>query len=160
MSAFRAHSEATSNVAYEPVRTFEGITPMITINYSRLAVCAAALSLTSALVSASVVPQLPARYTNLQVLPKDITQDQLMSVMKGASQSLGVRCWYCHEGSGDDFATYDFAADAKEPKVTARAMLRLTSQINGALKDVGPHKGETGKVTCNTCHRGNKTPSK
>ena len=109
---------------------------------------------------AAAPPQLPAKYTNLQVLPKDITQEQLMSVMKGAALGLGVRCWYCHEGSGDDLSVYDFAADNKEPKTTARAMLRLTSQINMALKDVGPHKGDTGKVTCQTCHRGNKTPAK
>jgi hypothetical protein len=104
--------------------------------------------------------QLPTAYTNLQVLPKDITQDQLMSVMKASSLSLGVRCWYCHEGQGDDFSTFNFAADTKAPKETARAMLRLTSQINNALKDVGPNKGATGKVTCQTCHRGNKTPVK
>lgn len=110
--------------------------------------------------AAAAPRQLPAKYTNLQVLPKDVTQEQLMSVMKNAALSLGVRCWYCHEGSGDDLSTYDFAADTKEPKVTARAMLRLTSQINGALKDVGPHKGDTGKVTCQTCHRGSKTPAK
>ncbi len=105
-------------------------------------------------------PQLPATYTNLQVLPKDIREDQLMGVMKSAAQSLGVRCWYCHDGSGDDLSTYNFAADIKEPKATARIMLRMTSQLNAALKDVGPHKGDTGKVTCQTCHRGNKTPAK
>lgn len=109
---------------------------------------------------AAVVPQLPGRYTNLQVLPKDIREDQLMAVMKNAAQSLGVRCWYCHDGSGDDLSTYNFAADTKEPKATARVMLRLTSQLNAALKDVGPHKGDTGKVTCQTCHRGNKTPAR
>ena len=109
---------------------------------------------------ADVSPQLPARYTNLQVLPKDIREDQLIGIMKGATQALGVRCWYCHDGSGDDLSTYNFAADTKEPKATARVMLRLTSQLNAALKDVGPHKGDTGKVTCQTCHRGNKTPAK
>lgn len=121
----------------------------------------AAIALAAAVgVSAKTPDQLPKAYTNLQVLPKDATQDQLMSVMKAASLSLGVRCWYCHEGTGDDFSTYNFAADTKEPKVTARAMLRLTSQINGALRDIGSNKDDAGKVTCMTCHKGNKTPAK
>jgi hypothetical protein len=104
--------------------------------------------------------QLPTAYTNLQVLPKDITSAELINVMKTASVSLGVRCWYCHEGQGDDFSTFNFAADTKAPKETARAMLRLTSQINSALKDVGPNKGDAAKVTCQTCHRGNTKPVK
>ncbi|HQX82659.1 MAG TPA: c-type cytochrome [Vicinamibacterales bacterium] len=123
-------------------------------------VCGAGLLISAAGVRATGAPQLPAAYTNLQVLPKDITQDQLMGVMKGATQSLGVRCWYCHDGAGDDLSTYNFAADTKEPKATARIMLRLTSQLNNALKDVGPRKGDTNKITCQTCHRGNKTPAR
>jgi hypothetical protein len=123
-------------------------------------VCAVLVLATAVGASAKTPSQLPKAYTNLQVLPKDTTQEQLMSVMKAASLSLGVRCWYCHEGTGDDFSTFNFAADTKEPKQTARAMLRLTSQINAALKDVGPNKGDVAKVTCMTCHRGNKTPQK
>jgi hypothetical protein len=111
-------------------------------------------------VKADATPQLPARYTNLQVLPKDISEDQLLAIMKGAAQSLGVRCSYCHDGNGDDLSTYNFAADTREPKATARLMLRLTSQLNAALKDVGPRKSDAAKVTCLTCHRGNKTPAR
>ena len=122
---------------------------------------AACLTLLIAIgVKADATPQLPARYTNLQVLPKDISEDQMLAIMKSAAQSLGVRCSYCHEGNGDDLSTYNFAADTREPKATARLMLRLTSQLNAALKDVGPHKGDTSKVTCQTCHRGNKTPAR
>ena len=109
---------------------------------------------------AGAMPQLPARYTNLQVLPKDISEDQLLGVMKSAAQSLGVRCSHCHDGAGDDLSTYNFAADSKAPKATARLMLRLTSQINSVLKDVGSRKGDANKVTCQTCHRGNKTPAR
>lgn len=128
--------------------------------YVAAAVIVWATAVGAAAGDGSAPAQLPKVYTNLQVLPKDATQEQLMSVMKAASLSLGVRCWYCHEGTGDDFSTFNFAADTKEAKLTARAMLRLTSQINAAIKDVGPNKGDAGKVTCMTCHRGNKTPAK
>lgn len=111
-------------------------------------------------VRAAGLPQIPARFTNLQVLPKDITQDQLVGLMKSVTQSLGVRCSHCHDGVGDDLSTYNFAADTKEPKATARVMLRMTSQLNNALKDVGPRKGDANKISCQTCHRGNKTPAK
>ncbi len=131
---------------------------MITRRYSSLLAGACLVAGLGARIVAS--PQLPTSYTNLQVLPKDINGDQLIGMMKSVTQALGVRCWYCHDGSGDDLSTYNFAADTKEPKATARVMLRLTSQLNAALKDVGPHKGDTGKVTCQTCHRGNKTPAK
>ncbi len=129
--------------------------------WNHVALAAGACTMTATVLTAGAAPpQLPTQYTNLQVLPKDITPDQMISVMKGATLSLGVRCWFCHDGSGDDLSTYNFAADTKEPKTTARAMLRLTSQINSALKDIGPNKGDTGKVTCQTCHRGNRTPQK
>ena len=125
---------------------------------------AAAAVLLAAAVAVQARPspsaQLPTVFTNLQVLPRDTTQPQLMSVMKTASISLGVRCWFCHEGTGDDFSTFNFAADTKEQKATARAMLRMTNLINASLKDIGPNKGDAGKITCQTCHRGNKTPAK
>lgn len=37
-----------------------------------------------------------AGFKNLQVLPRDITRDQLLAVMRGFTRSLGVRCNYCH----------------------------------------------------------------
>jgi hypothetical protein len=121
----------------------------------------AALVLTSVVVTTAETPrQLPTRYTNLQVLPKETDQDQLIGLMKNVTMALGVRCSYCHQGTGDDLSVYDFAADVKEPKATARTMLRMTSQLNSLLKDVGPHKGDTSKVTCQTCHRGKTTPAK
>jgi len=37
-------------------------------------------------------------YKNLKVFPQDITRPQLLSNMKLFSQSLGVRCTFCHVG--------------------------------------------------------------
>ena len=57
-------------------------------------------------------------YKNLKVFPQDITRAQLLSNMKLFSQSLGVRCTYCHVGTeGQPLSTFDFASDAKEHKV-------------------------------------------
>ena len=62
-------------------------------------------------------------YKNLQIFPKDITQQQLVGNMKGFAQALGVRCVHCHVGTdGQPLSTFDFASDAKESKKTARRM--------------------------------------
>jgi photosynthetic reaction center cytochrome c subunit len=92
-------------------------------------------------------------YKNLQVFPQTITRDQLISNMKLFSQSLGVRCTFCHVGEeGRPLSTFDFASDAKEHKVRAREMLRMAHRINTEDFD-----GEM-KVTCFTCHRGSTKP--
>ena len=64
---------------------------------------------------------LPAKYTNLQVFPKDTGPDVLIQAMKNFTRSLGVRCPFCHVGEeGQPLTTFDFAADTK-PKKTSRA---------------------------------------
>ena len=40
--------------------------------------------------------QIPDEFTNLQVLPEDITRAELVEIMKGFSGALDVRCSYCH----------------------------------------------------------------
>jgi len=57
----------------------------------------------------------PSRYLrNLQVLPKDITKPQLVSIMKGFSITFGVRCAYCHTVT-DDLTEGKFDPDDKKP---------------------------------------------
>ncbi|WP_309662173.1 c-type cytochrome [Sphingomonas sp.] len=98
-------------------------------------------------------------YKNLKVFPKDVTRADLLGTMKQFSQSLGVRCTFCHVGvEGRPLATFDFASDAKPNKGIARDMLRLADRLNrtdlpaiGGLLD--PH------VTCYTCHRGSRKPA-
>lgn len=97
--------------------------------------------------------QIPQKFTNLKVLPADIPQKALVDQMKGFAFALGTRCWYCHKGEGDDLSTYDFASDEKEHKETARRHMRMTQEINDEF-----FKGREGKVTCNTCHRGEAEP--
>jgi hypothetical protein len=98
-------------------------------------------------------------FKNLKVLPKDITRPDLIANMKFFSQSLGVRCTYCHVGTeGQPLSTFDFASDAKEHKKIARDMMRLAQHINTdhlpaitGLPDA--------KITCFTCHRGSTKPA-
>lgn len=88
-------------------------------------------------------------HKNLKVFPKDMPRAQLISNMKLFAQSLGVRCTYCHVGEeGKPLSTFDFASDAKEHKLRARAMLLMAHRINQNEFD-----GQM-KVTCFTCHRG------
>ena len=97
-------------------------------------------------------------YKNLKVFPKDIGRADLLSNMKFFSQSLGVRCSYCHVGEeGKPLSTFDVASDAKEKKQTARKMLAMAHRINSQDFDQAEDPGRL-KVTCYTCHRGSTKP--
>lgn len=95
--------------------------------------------------------------TNLKVLPKNISGDDLMATMHGFTGGLGVHCTFCHE---EDSKTHhpNFASDAKPEKAAARTMMRMTQNINGKYLASLPDHGDMHKVTCGTCHRGNSTP--
>jgi len=97
-------------------------------------------------------------FKNLKVFPKDISRADLLSNMKFFSQSLGVRCTYCHVGEeGKPLSTFDFASDAKDHKTIARGMIRLADHIN---QDQLPKilVDPEAKVSCYTCHRGSTKP--
>jgi predicted trehalose synthase len=97
------------------------------------------------------------QFHNLQVLPPNITHDELIATMRGIARSLGTKCNHCHvanaPGSEEEF---DFASDAKPEKKVARTMLRMTRDVNANyVSKVNAH-GQT--VTCFTCHRGHTVP--
>jgi hypothetical protein len=95
---------------------------------------------------------------NLQVLPKDTPRDQIQATMRAFTQALGVQCNYCHvqEGRG---GRNDMAADEKQPKKTARVMMRMTTHVNEMLaSDLGKPAADIAKVQCATCHRGSAIP--
>ena len=78
-------------------------------------------------------------YKNLKVLPKDISKEDLGTVMDGFKTSLGVKCNYCHAPSETEKGKLDFASDAKPEKGTARMMMLMTAKINKKyfhIKDV------------------------
>lgn len=90
---------------------------------------------------------------NLQVFPKDIPRPQLIANMKLFSQSLGVRCTYCHVG---EEGKLDFPNDGKKEKLVARKMLAMVHRIN--QQDFGVTDFANVKVTCFTCHHGSTKP--
>lgn len=102
--------------------------------------------------------QIPQKYTNLQVLPKDITPKALVDQMRSFAIDLGTRCEHCHVGGGNDLSTFDFASDAKPEKATARKMMHMIAALETQyLQDVGD-PARLPKVTCYTCHRGALRP--
>ena len=63
----------------------------------------------------------PERFSNLQVLPQDISLGELVATMRGFASALGVRCNHCHVGTDpDDLSTFQFPSDEKYTKRKAR----------------------------------------
>lgn len=104
--------------------------------------------------------QLPDTFTNLQVLPDDISRPELIGFMRSFSFATGLRCSGCHMGEeGRPFSEYDFAADERPTKRKARAMLRMVQAINEEHLAVLPERAEPNlQVTCATCHGGIPRP--
>jgi hypothetical protein len=101
-----------------------------------------------------------ANYTNLQVLPRDITVAQMMQVMRGFQADLGVTCEHCHVFFGLGNPMTNLAADDKQPKKTARLMMLAMRDYNARLTPANLGKPATSitPVTCGTCHRGKPIP--
>lgn len=108
----------------------------------------------------SSTAQIPDTFTNLKVLPRDITRDSLVQIMRGFSLSLSVRCQYCHVGGdGVSFAGVEFAKDDDPDKRKARFMLRMVDSLNRHVLPNIPDLGrEPLQITCKTCHRGSARP--
>jgi tetratricopeptide (TPR) repeat protein len=104
--------------------------------------------------------QIPEKFENLQVLPKDISRDSLVQTMRGFSFALNVRCQHCHSGGdGVSFAGVNFAADDKDAKKSARFMLKMVNQLNTqTLAGLEKRSDPPVRVVCVTCHRGSALP--
>jgi Photosynthetic reaction centre cytochrome C subunit len=123
-----------------------------------LAVSALALVIHGAVLAGRMSDQIPAQFTNLQVLSKDMPRAELVGVMKQFCFDLGVRCEHCHVGEGNDLSQFDFAADARPAKATARRMLRMVAMLRTEFFAAGTSAPADPKVTCYTCHRGAVKP--
>src|SRR5690606_15648955 len=98
--------------------------------------------------------------TNLKVLPKDITQEEMKQVMDNFKVALGVKCGFCHAQSEADPKKLDFASDANPHKETARWMMKMTQRINRKhFKRRDEKTGELTQITCITCHNGEEHPA-
>jgi len=104
--------------------------------------------------------------TNLQVLPKDLTGNQVRDIMETWAGSLGVHCDECHAIDPKNVGPngrprLNFADDSKDDKKIARIMYQMTERINAdyVSKATEMDKDAMGmKVTCGTCHRGHEMP--
>ncbi len=104
---------------------------------------------------------------NLKVLPKTWSRRQVGEVMSTFTQSLGVKCDFCHAedpnappplpGRGPRL---DYALDTKKEKDVSRNMIKMVMTINDDTKNLGEDadKGKE-KVSCFTCHQGEKKPA-
>ncbi|HEX8314523.1 MAG TPA: c-type cytochrome [Flavisolibacter sp.] len=100
-------------------------------------------------------------YKNLKILPKDITEKQMDSVMHHYTESLNVKCNFCHIKQEGNSEEWDWASDKNKHKLVARDMMKMTNKLND---EYFPYSGKAENmstiltVTCYTCHNGNKEP--
>lgn len=121
----------------------------------------------------------PSKFKNLKILPQDISENDLDSVMHHFTASLAVKCNFCHVRN-EAIKKMDFASDDKPEKIIARKMMLMSIDINTKyFKDIEeemskekdhdmPNKGVQidgdsvknmlSYVTCYTCHHGDAHP--
>ncbi|MFM2358306.1 MAG: hypothetical protein RLY16_299 [Bacteroidota bacterium] len=105
-------------------------------------------------------------FRNLKVLPQDITQNRLDSIMHEYNKALKVNCDFCHIPAKDFTGLnigsnqLDFALD-NSMKENARKMMIMTININKTnfYYDSTIKAEYLNVVNCNTCHRGNPYPA-
>jgi hypothetical protein len=111
-------------------------------------------SMTTLQVPQQQQPRPQPKLTNIKVLPKSLSYQQVDHLMDEWAKALGVRCNFCHDNANK-------ALDTKPEKAMARKMFAMEGKINkkffGAKKDSLGLMTETG-INCNTCHRGVSHP--
>jgi len=99
--------------------------------------------------------------TNLKVLPKTMTGEEVHDLMHKWEASLGAECSTCHAADPKNIGPngkprLNFADDSKPEKTTARLMYRMVEDINANYVDKVENSGVP--VSCGTCHRGHLDP--
>lgn len=114
------------------------------------------------IIPSVLAAQVPDKFTNLKILPKTISKEDLLKVMRSFSEALGTRCDFCHAENKSKANSLDFASDDKTAKAVARIMLNMTNDINNQdlskLKDFEQFKDDIVQVKCVTCHHGVTVP--
>ena len=106
-------------------------------------------------------------FKNLKVLPQDISEQKLDSIMHSYNIALNVDCKFCHAAPKannlfpfNKADSIDFASDAEPMKESARDMIRMNVYINKTYfyfdKNEKPEYLHT--ITCITCHKGEPYP--
>lgn len=99
-------------------------------------------------------------HKNLQILPKDISDQKLDSIMESYNKALGIGCGFCHSPAKNNADSLDFAIDENPMKENARKMMRMTIDINknNFYFDKSIRPEYLNVVNCKTCHRGEAYP--
>lgn len=98
------------------------------------------------------------RPSNLKVLPKNISNEELEATMKSYNLALGVKCNHCHAPKSNGEKGLDFASDANPIKEVARHMIKMNNQINKKYFSKHQKDGVFQQIGCGTCHNGAATP--
>ena len=104
--------------------------------------------------------------TNLKVLPKTLTGEEVHEIMHKWAADLGTECDTCHavdpnRKMPNGHPALNFADDSKKEKETARMMLKMTIEINKNTSMVESSRSTdpaAKMVSCGTCHRGHVDP--
>ncbi len=99
--------------------------------------------------------------TNLKVLPKDMTGDQVHDLMHEWEAQLGVTCRTCHAVNPKDIGPngrprFNYSDDSRQEKASARVMYKMLEDINQNYVSKIENSGLP--VTCGTCHQGHLNP--
>jgi len=130
----------------------------ITIMHYKKTATLSILLATVVSLSAFMPQQEKPKPTNLKVLPKNISHDDLDKVMDGFKAALGVKCGFCHSPQKDNPKKLDFASDENPKKDIARNMMRMTKKINKKYFHEKDKSGKLINISCASCHNGKEEP--
>ena len=115
---------------------------------------------TTVVIAVAALPPPKNQYSNLKVLPKDISTKDLSRIMiDDFEDGLGVACGFCHAEKKDSHQL-DYASDAKPEKEIARLMMKMTVGINKKYFNAKQSMigDSTLVISCITCHNGQPHP--
>lgn len=110
-------------------------------------------------IAASKPPR--QEFKNLKVLPKNISEQRLDSVMNEFCKALKVECDFCHVKPADTTAQWNMADDSKPEKEVARKMITMSNKINKDFFNATTIYGDSNavlEIRCMTCHHGQPHP--
>ena len=121
---------------------------------------AAICCLASGMAASPAAAQIPTEFRNLEVLPKNISRDSLVAVMRSFTFATGLRCEGCHVMvENGSFQGAQFHLDDKVAKLQARYMLKMVNDLNQSILPKLPERDSPAlQVECKTCHRGLRKP--
>jgi hypothetical protein len=133
------------------------------MQYKKKIIVAGALCL-FVLLGVAAVKSPDQKIRNLKILPHDISDARLDSIMQTYNKALGVNCAFCHVKprfniGGKD--SLDYMSDAEPMKENARKMMTMTFQINKTYFNFDNSSKPDyllNVITCKTCHQGEAFP--